>query len=148
MALSELHDRIRSCRKCRLWRGTKNAVPGEGPSKARVMLIGQNPGAEEDNTGRPFVGRCGKFLNTVLSKNGIDRSELFITSVVKHKSPGNRKPKQDELSACMPYLDCQISLIKPEIIVLMGAVAWQIPASKGRCTLRPIILLLPCVLQK
>jgi uracil-DNA glycosylase family 4 len=87
------------------------------------MLVAQNPGAEEDRTGRPFVGRSGKFLNGVLNKNGLNRGELFITSVVKHKSPGNRTPKPDEVSACMPYLDCQISLIKPEIIVLMGAIA-------------------------
>lgn len=122
---------MRNCRKCRLWRDAKNAVPGEGPPNAKIMLVGQNPGAEEDRTGRPFVGRSGKFLNAVLNKNGLDRGKLFITSVVKHKSPGNRKPKPDEIKACKPYLDCQIRLIKPEIIVLMGAVAWQVSRVEG-----------------
>jgi uracil-DNA glycosylase family 4 len=122
---------VRNCRKCRLWRDAKNAVPGEGPSNARIMLVGQNPGAEEDKTGRPFVGRSGKFLNAVLNKNGLDRGALFITSVVKHKSPGNRTPKPDEIGACLPYLDCQISSIKPEIIVLMGTVARQVSRVEG-----------------
>jgi len=129
--MEKLNDRIRSCQKCPLWIGAKNAVPGEGPSNAIVMLIGQNRGEEEDRTGRPFVGRSGKFLNAVLSKSEIDRSALFITSVVKHKSPANRKPKPDEIAACVPYLGCQINLIKPEIIVLMGAVAWQVPRREG-----------------
>ena len=131
MTLTELDNQIRTCRKCRLWHGTKNAVPGEGPPNARVILVGQNPGAEEDKTGRPFIGRCGKFLTAVLAKNGIDRGELFITSVVKHGSPKNRKPKQDEIMACLPYLQSQISLIKPKIVVLMGAVAWQVPRKAG-----------------
>ena len=129
--MQKLNDQIRSCQKCSLWIGAKNAVPGEGPSNARVMLIGQNPGEEEDKTGRPFVGRSGRFLNAVLSENEIDRSALFITSVAKHKSPANRKPKPDEIAACMPYLDCQIDLIKPEIVVLMGVIAWQVPRREG-----------------
>jgi uracil-DNA glycosylase family 4 len=91
------------------------------------MLIGQNPGAEEDKTGRPFVGRSGRYLNEVLQKNGIDRESLFITSVVKHVSPNNRLPKPDEVCACMPYVTCQMGLIKPRIVVLMGALAWQVP---------------------
>lgn len=131
MALADLNEQIRNCRKCRLRMEAKNAVPGEGSFHAKAMLVGQNPGSEEDKTGRPFVGRAGKFLNVVLNKNGINRDDLFITNVVKHKTPRNRLPKPDEIAACMPYLVCQINAIKPEIIVLMGAVAWQVPRDKG-----------------
>jgi uracil-DNA glycosylase len=131
MTLTDLNERIRKCRKCRLWKDAKHAVPGEGPSNARVMLVGQNPGAEEDKTGRPFVGRAGKFLNKVLAKNGFNREELFITNLVKHTSPKNRKPLPDEIEACAPYLDEQIKMIKPKLVVLMGTVAWQAPRLEG-----------------
>jgi uracil-DNA glycosylase len=106
-------------------------VPGEGPAKAKVMLVGQNPGVEEDNAGRPFIGRAGKFLNKVLAQNGIDRQELFITNIVKHTSPENRKPFPDEIDACMHYLTTQIEVIKPKMVVLMGSVAWQAPHVEG-----------------
>ena len=95
------------------------------------MLVGQNPGAEEDKTGKPFVGRAGKFLNKVLAKNGINREELFVTNLVKHVTPKNRKPLPDEIAACAPYLEAQVNAIKPKIVVLMGAVAWQAPRVKG-----------------
>jgi DNA polymerase len=130
MTLNELNEQIRNCRKCRLWQCAKNAVPGEGPATANVMLVGQNPGAEEDKTGRPFVGRAGKFLNKVLAENGIRREELFVTNTVKHVTPKNRKPLPDEVAACMPYLMTQISTIKPKVVVFMGAVAWQVPRMK------------------
>ena len=119
------------CRKCRLWQGAKNAVPGEGSVTARVMLVGQNPGSEEDKTGRPFVGKAGKFLNKVLAKNGIRREELFVTNLVKHVTPENRKPLPDEIAACAPHLAAQIREIEPKIVVLMGAVAWQAPRVEG-----------------
>jgi DNA polymerase len=95
------------------------------------MLVGQNPGAEEDRTGRPFVGRAGKFLNAALAKNGINREEVFITNIVKHMTPKNRKPLLDEFEACLPYLMEQVRLVKPKTVVLMGAVAWQAPREKG-----------------
>ena len=95
------------------------------------MLVGQNPGAEEDKTGRPFVGRAGKFLNKVLAKNCINREEVFVTNIVKHVTPQNRKPLPDEIEACVPYLTAQINLIKPKTVVLMGAVAWQTPKAEG-----------------
>ncbi|MBT0160024.1 uracil-DNA glycosylase [Candidatus Bathyarchaeota archaeon A05DMB-2] len=131
MALDELNEQIRACRKCRLWWGAKNAVPGEGPLNANVMLVGQNPGAEEDETGRPFVGRAGKFLNKVLAHNGIDRQTLFITNIVKHVTPENRKPLPDEIAACVPYLVTQVNEIKPKIVVLMGTAAWKAPRAEG-----------------
>ena len=127
MVLDKLNEQIRKCRKCRLWKDAKNAVPGEGPPNAMVMLVGQNPGAEEDKTGKPFVGRAGKFLNKVLAENGFNREELFITNLVKHTSPQNRKPLPDEIAACAPYLEEQIKAVKPKLVVLMGAVAWQAP---------------------
>ena len=131
MTLDELNEQICTCRKCRLWKDAKNAVPGEGPPNAKVMLVGQNPGAEEDKTGRPFVGRAGKFMNKVLAANGFNREELFITNLVKHTSPKNRKPLPDEIAACAPYLEKQIKAIKPKLVVLMGVVAWQAPRLEG-----------------
>ena len=131
MTLIELNEQIRKCRECRLWKDAKNAVPGEGPPNAQVMLVGQNPGAEEDKTGRPFVGRAGNFLNKVLTKNGFNREELFITNLVKHTSSKNRKPLPDEIEACAPYLEEQTKTIKPKLVVLMGKVAWQAPRIKG-----------------
>lgn len=131
MTLTELNEQVRKCRKCRLWKDAKNAVPGEGPSNAKVMLVGQNPGAEEDKTGKPFVGKAGKFLNKVLAENGFNREDLFITNLVKHTSPKNRKPLPDEMAACIPYLEEQIKTIKPKLVVLMGTVAWQAPRVRG-----------------
>ncbi len=131
MALAELNEQILNCRKCRLWQGAKHAVPGEGPAHAEVMLVGQNPGAEEDKSGKPFIGRAGKFLNAALAKNGINREELYVTNIVKHLTPENRKPLPDEIAACVPYLAAQIEADKPKIVVLMGKVAWQTPRVEG-----------------
>jgi uracil-DNA glycosylase len=123
--LKQIEEQIENCRKCRLWQNANHAVPGEGPNNAKVMLVGQNPGAEEDKTGKPFIGRSGKFLNKILAENGIRREEVFITNIVKHLSPENRKPLPDEIEACAPYLEAQIKAVKPKIVVLMGKVAWH-----------------------
>jgi DNA polymerase len=131
VSLDDLNERICTCRKCRLWKGAKRAVPGEGPSNAKLVLVGQNPGREEDATGKPFVGRAGKFLNKTLQENGLDREEIFVTNLVKHVTPGNRKPLPDEIEACKPYLVAQLGIIKPEMVVLMGKVAWQTPRIEG-----------------
>jgi len=131
LSIEELNFQIYACKKCRLWQGAKHSVPGEGPLNAKIMLIGQNPGAEEDETGRPFVGRAGKFLTKVLAENGIKREDLFITNIVKHLSPQNRKPYADEVEACLPYLATQVSIIKPKIIVLLGASAKDTPRYDG-----------------
>lgn len=131
MTLEELNYKIYACRKCRLWHGAKHGVPGEGPLNARVMLVGQNPGADEDELGRPFVGRAGKFLTKILAENGIKREDVFITNIVKHVSPKNRKPFADEVAACLPYLNAQISTIKPKTIVLLGASAKDAPRVEG-----------------
>ncbi len=131
LALEELNLQIYGCRKCRLWQGAKHGVPGEGPINAKVLLVGQNPGAEEDETGRPFVGKAGKFLTKILAENSIRREDVFITNIVKHVSPQNRKPYPDEVAACIPYLNKQISVIKPKIIVLLGASAKDTPRIEG-----------------
>ena len=127
MPLNELNKQICNCRKCRLWERAQHAVPGEGPQNAKLMIVGQNPGSEEDKTGKPFVGRAGKFLNKILTENGIKREEVFVTNIVKHVTQNNRKPCLDEIEACLPYLMTQIKEIKPKMVVLMGAVAWQTP---------------------
>ena len=131
MSMEELNMQIYNCKKCRLWQGAKHGVPGEGPLHAQVMFIGQNPGADEDETGRPFVGRAGKFLTKTLVEYGIKRDDVFITNIVKHVSPKNRKPLNDEVKACLPYLITQISVIKPKIIVLLGASANETPRIDG-----------------
>jgi DNA polymerase len=128
---TNLNEQIRNCRKCPLWKGAKHAVPGEGPQNARAMVVGQNPGAEEDESGRPFVGRAGKFLNKTLAEYGINRDELFVTNIVKHVTPKNRKPSEEEIEACLPYLTAQIQAIKPKIIVLLGAAARETPRCEG-----------------
>ncbi len=131
MAIEDINFQVYSCKKCRLWQGAKHGVPGEGPLNAKVMLIGQNPGADEDETGRPFVGRAGKYLTKTLAEYGINREDVFITNIVKHVSPENRKPYPDEVVACLPYLNTQISIIKPKIIVLLGASAKETPRLEG-----------------
>lgn len=110
---------------------SKEIVPGEGPSSAKVMLIGQNPGKEEVKQGKPFVGRSGKYLNRLLIENNIDRSKLYIASVVKQPTPQNRKPTEQEISYWMPYLVDEIMRINPKTIFLMGEVAWKTPRFEG-----------------
>jgi uracil-DNA glycosylase family 4 len=95
------------------------------------MFVGQNPGAEEDQTGRPFVGRAGKYLTKTLAEYGIRREDVYITNIVKHTSPQNRKPYPDEVEACLPYVSEQIAIIKPKIIVLLGASAKDTPRVEG-----------------
>ena len=114
-----------------MWQGAKHGVPGEGPLNAKVMFIGQNPGADEDETGRPFVGRAGKYLTKTLAEFGIKREDVYITNIVKHVSPQNRKPYNDEVAACLPYLTTQISIIRPKIIVLLGKSAIAAPRFDG-----------------
>jgi len=104
---------------------------GEGPPDADIVLVGQNPGKEEVKQGRPFVGRAGQYLNEVLQHNDLDRSKLYITAVVKEPTPGNRKPRVDEINRWMPTLLEEIKRIKPRIVVLMGRVAWRTPRFGG-----------------
>jgi uracil-DNA glycosylase len=131
LSMEELNLQIYGCRKCRLWQGAKHAVPGEGPLNAKIVLIGQNPGADEDEVGRPFVGRAGKYLTKTLAEYGIRREDVYITNIVKHVSPQNRKPFDDEVGACLPYLINQINFIRPKLIVLLGASAKETPRIEG-----------------
>jgi uracil-DNA glycosylase family 4 len=115
-----LNDDILSCTRCRLSLGRSHAVPGEGPVPARILLVGEAPGEKEDRSGRPFAGRAGAILNHLLASIGLSRNDVFITSILKCRPPKNRDPKGDEISACKPYLDRQIALLRPSIIVPMG----------------------------
>lgn len=117
---SMLRDEILKCTKCRLHMYRKNPVPGEGPLTSKVMFIGEAPGAQEDEEGRPFVGAAGKLLTELLEKYSIGRDNVFITNILKCRPPGNRDPMDDEVEACTPYLKRQIELIKPMFIVCLG----------------------------
>lgn len=123
--LEELAAEIRGCRKCRLFEGRANAVPGEGRADARIMLIGEGPGFQEDRRGRPFVGPAGQLLTELLAQAGLQRDEVFITNIVKCRPPNNREPQPDEIAACRDYLDAQIAVINPRIICTLGRPALQ-----------------------
>lgn len=122
--LDELAARIRVCTLCPLCESRTNAVPGDGKYSAKVMIIGEAPGREEDETGKPFVGATGRFLNHVLEGTGLDRADFFITNTVKCRPPRNRTPRRLEVDACTSnYLFEQIDLINPQLVMLLGAVA-------------------------
>ena len=131
LALEELNYQVYNCRRCRLWEGAKHGVPGEGPVNAKIMVVGQNPGMEEDETGRPFVGKAGKYLTKTLSEQGVRREDIFITNIVKHISPKNRAPYPDEITECLHYLIKQIEIVKPKKILLLGTTARQTPKLKS-----------------
>lgn len=118
--LDEIAAEIRVCTRCELHRTRTNSVPGEGPADARIMFIGEAPGWNEDQQGRPFVGAAGKFLEELLGAAGLKRSDVFITNVVKSRPPGNRDPLPDEIAACAPFLQRQIDTIDPDVIVTLG----------------------------
>lgn len=122
--LFSLAEQIRRCTACPLWKKRTLAVPGAGPKDAQLMFVGEAPGVEEDRQGLPFVGRSGKFLTEMVHKIGIDRKNVFITGSVKCHPPENRVPTQTELSTCKDlWLDKQVALLKPKLIVLLGSVA-------------------------
>ncbi len=118
--LERLAAEIAGCTRCLLHRGRTHAVPGEGPEDADIMFIGEGPGFHEDQQGRPFVGPAGQFLDELLGSIGLTREEVYITNVIKCRPPGNRDPLPEEVSACQPYLDRQIGLIQPTIVVTLG----------------------------
>lgn len=114
---------IAGCTKCVLSQTRTKTVPGEGNPNARLLLIGEGPGQTEDETGRPFVGRAGELLNGILAAIGFQREEVFICNVVKCRPPQNRKPLPDEMSACSSYLDAQLRLVQPKVILALGSTA-------------------------
>jgi len=130
-ALAALHREILACRRCPLWATRTQAVPGVGPTDARIMLVGEAPGREEDLKGEPFVGAAGRLLDTLLESIGLSRGEVFITNVVKSRPfvgppPGrNRAPLGPEIAACRFWLDQQLRIIRPQIVVPMGRVALE-----------------------
>jgi uracil-DNA glycosylase len=124
----------RNCKACDLWRNATQTVFGEGLAPARVMFVGEQPGDSEDKVGHPFVGPAGKLLDEALVEVGIDRSEVFVTNVVKHfkwvaaqrgKRRIHKKPRQSEIEACRPWLDAELQVVKPEVLVCLGASAAQ-----------------------
>lgn len=121
--LNELFDLTKECKNCRLGELRNNYVFGEGNFNAKVVVIGEAPGAEEDAQGRPFVGRSGQLLDKILSAIKFNREDVFICNIVKCRPPSNREPQQDEISSCLPILMRQIQLIKPRIILMLGRVA-------------------------
>ncbi len=119
--LEKIAEEVRQCCKCGLGAQRTNAVPGEGNPNARIMFIGEAPGADEDAQGRPFVGRAGKLLDKIITACGLKRTDVFIGNILKCRPPGNRDPGAEEIVSCLPYLQRQIEIIKPEVIVALGA---------------------------
>ena len=118
--MEEIAAEIEACTRCALHATRKRTVPGEGSASARIMLIGEAPGANEDIQGRPFVGKAGKFLDELLGSAGINREDVFIANVLKCRPPGNRNPEAAEIRACTPFLDRQIAAIRPKVLCPMG----------------------------
>jgi len=118
--LATLEQEVSACPLCDLSRTRKRAVPGEGRVDAEVMFIGEGPGFNEDQQGRPFVGPAGRLLNELLASIGLARDQVYITNVVKCRPPNNRDPMPQEIAACAPYLERQLALIKPKVVVTLG----------------------------
>ncbi|MBI5292791.1 MAG: uracil-DNA glycosylase [Chloroflexi bacterium] len=119
-SLSLIAGQVRACEQCKLHATRKKAVPGDGPENAKIMFIGEGPGFHENEQGKPFVGAAGKFLDELLASIGMKRANVFITNVIKCRPPQNRDPELDELKACDGYLQRQIALINPKVIVTLG----------------------------
>jgi DNA polymerase len=122
-ALKLIRDDIGDCTRCRLHKGRKNLVFGVGNVDADIMFVGEGPGADEDEQGEPFVGRAGQLLNNMISAMGLRREDVYIANVVKCRPPNNRTPEKDECDTCSPFLMRQIEVIRPKVIVALGAVA-------------------------
>jgi uracil-DNA glycosylase len=133
-SLPALRRAAHDCRACDLWKYATQTVFGEGPAKASIMLVGEQPGDQEDVTGHPFVGPAGKLLDDALAEAGIDRAEVYVTNVVKHfkwaaaergKKRIHKKPRYSEIHACRPWLDAELNVVKPKVLVCLGATAAQ-----------------------
>ncbi len=131
--LLTLHEEVRSCRKCPLWEGRTHAVPGDGPPDAQIMVVGEGPGQHEDAQGLPFVGQAGKLLEQLLALIGLRRADVYITNIVKCRPPQNRDPALEEIAACAPYLERQLALINPMLVLVLGrhALARLLPGHTG-----------------
>lgn len=118
--MAKLEAEVRSCPLCDLCKTRKKAVPGEGPIDADIMFIGEGPGYHEDQQGRPFVGNAGRLLEQALASIQMERKQVYITNVVKCRPPENRDPEPEEIAACAPYLERQLALIRPKVVVTLG----------------------------
>jgi len=121
--LEEIREDLGECTRCPLHRDRLNIVFGEGNPSARLMFVGEGPGADEDREGRPFVGRAGQLLTKMIQAMNLDRSDVYIANVVKSRPPGNRNPASEEIRACFPFLERQIAAIQPAVIVALGKIA-------------------------
>ncbi len=122
-SLDAIAREVAACRACRLGEGRTHVVPGQGHARPEVLFVGEGPGEEEDRQGLAFVGRAGQLLTDIIRAMGFTREEVFIGNVVKCRPPGNRTPMPDEMAACIPFLERQIALLKPRVIVALGATA-------------------------
>lgn len=128
--LKEIKEEVVNCTKCPLHKNRNMPVVGEGSHRADIMFVGEAPGAQEDKTGRPFCGKAGDILNDLLEEVGLQREEVYIANVLKCRPPNNRDPQQEEIEACTPYLERQIELIEPEVIVGLGNFGTKFVLSK------------------
>ncbi|HOQ04719.1 MAG TPA: uracil-DNA glycosylase [Anaerohalosphaeraceae bacterium] len=119
--LEAIAEEVRACRKCQIGSTRLNAVPGEGNPKARLVFVGEAPGADEDQQGRPFVGRAGQLLTRMIAAIGLRREDVFICNTLKCRPPENRDPRPDEIWNCLPYLKRQLAILRPEVIVALGS---------------------------
>lgn len=130
--LAQVEKNVLSCKECRLYKTAHNPVPGEGNINSEIVFIGEAPGAQEDKTGRPFVGKAGKLLEGLLSDIGYKREDVWIGNIIKHRPPGNRDPLTDEITACQVYLKLQLEAIDPKIIITLGRFAMNYFYKEGR----------------
>jgi DNA polymerase len=119
-ALAEIAAEVNRCTACELHKGRTRAVPGEGPTNAKIMFIGEAPGRNEDQQGRPFVGQAGRLLEELLAEIGLTRDDAWIGNIVKCRPPDNRDPRPEEIAACAGYLERQIALLQPKLIATLG----------------------------
>ena len=147
----ELKECIHNCQKCKLYKTRQNIVFGKGNIEAKLMFIGEGPGADEEAQGLPFVGKAGQLMDKAFQSLGLDRNEVYITNIVKCRPPANRVPEDDEAAACLDHLRNQVILIKPKIVVLLGSTAlknilgkqYGITACRGKWIEQKGILYMP-----
>ncbi len=118
--MERIEERIKTCKRCELWKTRTNPVVGEGSLSAKIVFVGEAPGYYEDLKGEPFVGKAGKVLDELLESIGLQRNEVYIANVLKCRPPDNRNPTTEEIRACTLYLDAQLEIIQPEIIATLG----------------------------
>ncbi len=132
--LAQIEKNVKNCQKCRLCTTAKNAVPGEGNINSEIVFIGEAPGQTEDETGRPFVGRAGKLLETLLAQINLKREDVWIGNIIKHRPPENRDPLPDEIAACEPYLTMQLKAMQPVLVITLGRFAMNYFYTEGKIT--------------